>query len=304
MSLHALLATHLALDESPEFVAPNAVFPALASFDAMPFAWPPKLRALLPQAAMDLVKKQHQKFKRDWGRVSTMLVRRQRDRDDYLHAWMLVNTRSFYYETPQMQHLPHDDRLLLLPVADLFNHANSGCESTFSSQSYAITATRDYRAGEEVHFCYGSHSNDFLLAEYGFVPAQNQHDVVCLDEVIVSRLSLEQKHFLRGKEYLGNYMLNEDGDECSRTKVVLRVLTCPQEKWERFAESGDDEPSIESDARALLVRFLNSFSDVIKRTLETIHSLDTGQQGQIALLTTRWKQIHAVVVKAKAKLDS
>ncbi|CAI4214496.1 unnamed protein product [Parascedosporium putredinis] len=42
----------------------------------------------------------------------------------------------------------------------------------------------EYGAGEEVYICYGRHSGDFLLAEYGFSPDENAWDEVSLDEVV------------------------------------------------------------------------------------------------------------------------
>ena len=92
----------------------------------------------------------------------------------YLHCWMLVNTRSFYYTTPSMERLPHDDKLAILPIADLFNHADVGYESEFSPKKFTFILDRGYCVGEEVHMSYGSHSNDFLPAEYGFVLTDNR----------------------------------------------------------------------------------------------------------------------------------
>ena len=103
-----------------------------------------------------------------------------------------------------MKHLPSEDQMALVPIADLINHAETGCVVTFSSTAYIITADRRYRQGEEVRFCYGEqHSNDALMAEYGFIMARNRWDSVALDEVILPRLSAQQRTELGGKGWLG-----------------------------------------------------------------------------------------------------
>ena len=86
---------------------------------------------------------------------------------------MLVNTRSFYYTTPSIERLPHDNRLAILPVTNLFNHADVRCEAKFSSEKYTFIADRGYCASEEVHISYRTYSNNFLLTKYSFVPIDN-----------------------------------------------------------------------------------------------------------------------------------
>lgn len=201
--------------------------------------WPIELQSLLPKPAKNLLKKQQDKFQHDWSAFSVEF--NKTSRDHYLHAWLLVNTRSFYYTTPKMDKYPHDDRLAMLPVADMFNHAESSCEATFSWQTYTIRAVRGYAKGEEVHFCYGAHSNDFLLAEYSFTLKSNGLDTVCLDDVIVPAFNNEQKNALKAKGFLGRYVLDSKRAVCFRTQVALRILCCTQTQWEQFVDAKLDE---------------------------------------------------------------
>jgi hypothetical protein len=131
---------------------------------------------------------------------------------------------------PQHGNATHDDRLAILPIADLFNHAGVRCESEFSPEKFTFIADRGYCVGEEVHLSYGSHSNDFLLAEYGFVLTDNRWDAVCLEDAILPFLNEEQKNVLKDRGFLGNYMLDPEPGGCFRTQPALRILCCAREQ--------------------------------------------------------------------------
>ncbi|RMZ72366.1 ankyrin repeat [Pyrenophora seminiperda CCB06] len=289
ISLHALLAAYVTLDKTDSFAMPNKALPDLASFEAsMPFLWPSELHSFLPKAALDLLKKQQRNFQRDWAMVSKAFP--DTNRTQYLHSWMLVNTRSFYCTTPSMERLPHDDRLAILPVADLFNHADVGCEANFSPENYTFVADRDYHAGDEVCICYGTHSNDFMLTEYGFVPTENRWDVVCLDDAILPCLNEEQKDALKDRGFLGKYMLDIETGGCFRTQVALRLLCCTREEWEQFIafEAGEE---FADRARGLLVSILKQFVETVRGTVEQVEALDIRHVGQREMLVKRWGQI-------------
>lgn len=304
ISLHALLAAHLTLDKPDSFAVPNKSLPDFGSFEAnMPFLWPSELHPFFPKPAIHLMTKQQRNFQRDWDMVSKVFS--NLTRQQYLHSWVLVNTRSFYYTTPSMEKLPHHDRLALLPVADLFNHADVGCESAFSSSgNYEFTADRQYRAGEELHICYGAHSNDFLLAEYGFVLTENRWDVVCLDEAILPCLNEEQRDILHNRGYLGNYVLDLEAGACFRTQVALQMLCCTQEQWERFVLFETDDEESSSKRVTLLMQLLKSHVQTIQEILEYIGNLGIGQMGQREVLVKRWRQIEDLVVRTMKNLDS
>lgn len=49
------------------------------------------------------------------------------DLDTYLHYWFLVNSRTFYYEFyDEKPPESHDDRIVMVPFMDYFNHADHG----------------------------------------------------------------------------------------------------------------------------------------------------------------------------------
>jgi hypothetical protein len=157
---------------TPSPYAPwNAVLPTPADLTSMPLVWPPALQVLLPGPAAKLLAAQQAKLARDWAAVRDAGI--LPDSGDttpadgevpqtYRHAWLLVNTRTFYYEAPlptattpsttagaatprrrpgantKRQQPPPppqqqqqqagkrasntDDNMALQPVADLFNH--------------------------------------------------------------------------------------------------------------------------------------------------------------------------------------
>ena len=302
-SLHALLAASLALDKTTKYDAWTAVLPTWADFEAYtPFMWPPELQNLLPKPATDLLRKQQAKFEQEWDPVAEAYPDMQRQ--DFLYAWFIVNTRTFYYETPLMKTFPHNDKLALLPVADLLNHADVGCQVSFCPESFTIVADRGYSAGEEIFISYGGHSNDFLLAEYGFVLAANRWDEVCLDEVILPLLSKMQKAELEGCGFLGKYMLDAETAGCHRTQVALRLLCCTLEQWHRFVDAEDDGEGSQGEVDALLMQLLDTFLQTIGKTMEDIEKLSDGQVTQRDLLLERWKQIQSVVMQTMKRLES
>jgi hypothetical protein len=272
------------------------VFPTRADFEAsMPFMWPEKLQNLLPKRAKDLLKKQQAKFQREWDIVTKVFP--DMHREEYLHTWFIVNTRTFYYVTPKMVRLPCEDKLALLPVADLLNHADTGCQVSFSPESFTVSTNRTYPAGEEVYVCYGGHSNDFLLTEYGFVLAKNRWDEVCLDDLILPILNTTQKFELEGRGFLGKYMLDAETAGCHRTQVVLRVLCCTSRQWRNFIDAGNDGDAAQRKVDALLIKLLDSFLRTVGKTLRDIERLNVGQDTQRELLTQRWKQIETTITQ-------
>jgi hypothetical protein len=203
-----------------------------------------------------------------------------------------------------MERLSHDDRLALLPAADLLNHADSGCETIFSPHRYTIATDCAYRAGEEVQFCYGRHSNGILLTEYGFVLAENRWDAVSLDDVILPSLKKEQKAELENRAFLGKYMLDAEMAVCYRTQAVLRLLCCTHKQWQRFVDAEIDGEASQWKADALLMQFLDRFVLMIQQTLEDIERLSVGLKSQRELLARRWEQTETMVTQTIERLDN
>ncbi|KAK7954276.1 hypothetical protein PG996_015160 [Apiospora saccharicola] len=286
LSFHGVLAADLALDKSACFASWKKLLPTRADFAAsMPFTWPEELQKLLPRGASDIVHGQHAKFKSQWGVVAEAFP--SLARDEYMYFWLLVNTRTFYLETPEMKAFPWDDRLALLPIADLFNHADQGCHVTYSAEEgYTITASRRYKAGEEVLVSYGDHSNDLLLAEYGFVMAENKWDSVCLDEVIMPRLNQTQKKDLESNGHGGPYML-DSGSEPSRHLVVVSQM---------LASSGEF-PTVEAGAQELLNALLSEALETTQERMSEVHDSQVGEPMQRDMLYHRWQQIESIILR-------
>lgn len=80
----------------------------------MPLLYPESLQALLPTAAKKLLENQKRKLKLDWGAVSHAYP--DLEHEKYLHAWLLINTRTFYYVSPNSKKPPKErDDVSVLP---------------------------------------------------------------------------------------------------------------------------------------------------------------------------------------------
>ena len=104
--------------------------------------WPPALRGWRsrhPRASngSGLLAAQERRLKRAWGNVSKLSL--DASYDDYVYAWLIVNTRSFYYDLPlRLEPRTRDDRMVLCPFVDFFNHSNNGVghEILLATQTY------------------------------------------------------------------------------------------------------------------------------------------------------------------------
>jgi hypothetical protein len=215
----------------------------------MPLLYTPSLQSLLPPAALALLTNQKTKLATDWAAVSKAFPDLQYK--TYLHNWLIVNTRTFYFVSPKTKpkNVPknRDDCMALNPFADYFNHTSPNaptccnvCSTStsplspltpislkqdiyhklthsqvaFTAAGYTITTrphpTPTIPAGSEIHISYGNHSNDFLLAEYGFIMSENEHDLISLDDLLLPLFSASQKAPLEEKGFLGNYVLDQE----------------------------------------------------------------------------------------------
>ena len=301
MSVHGLLAADLALDKSIKYSKWNAVVPTKESvMTSLPLAWDSELQESLPKSAKDLLRKQQTKLKRDWTVVHAAFP--SVPEDDYMYAWLLVGTRSFYYTTPQTAKLSRHDRMVLQPVADLFNHADDGCSVSFDADSFTIQSDRAYDVGEEVFICYGSHSNDFLLAEYGFILAENRWDEVCIDDLIMPRLSDTQKEHLDGCGFLGNYKIDAE-TVCYRTEIALRILCMPLKDWRLVVDGLEGDEEQQRDVDQLLASLLEDFQTAARDTITRIDKAKAGKECQRQMLKDRWAQIQQLVSATIRKLE-
>ena len=78
-----------------------------------------------PEDHPPLLLKQEAKLQQDWAAVREALP--DAVLEEYRYFWLLVNTRSFYYDLPlRLEPQTHDDRMILCPFLDYFNHADHG----------------------------------------------------------------------------------------------------------------------------------------------------------------------------------
>ncbi|KAH6918599.1 hypothetical protein BKA70DRAFT_1457475, partial [Coprinopsis sp. MPI-PUGE-AT-0042] len=136
-------------------------------------------------------------FLADWERHSaTLLVKATNSRLleepldpglafwDFLWGWLNVNTRCIHYRVRADQ--SHEDNLTLCPILDFANHSDllpttwpraGKCElwniapRPGKGDNFVLLSpsTSMSREGDELFLRYGSHTNQFLFAEYGFV---------------------------------------------------------------------------------------------------------------------------------------
>jgi hypothetical protein len=307
ITVHGLLAADLALDTNPTRAAWRAVLPTAEDFkESMPLLWDAKLQALLPSASLSLLHNQKRKLAADWNTVSSTFP--DLSYQVYLHNWLIVNTRTFYFTSPKIKlkkPVDRDDCMALNPFADYFNHADvATADASFGPHGYAISAVQDIKSGDEIYISYGNHSNDFLLAEYGFVMEENKWDEVPLDEYVLPLFSEQQKRKLEEMGFLGKYVLDGEG-ACYRTQIALRLLCLPANQWQWLVNSGlEDGDKHQGSVDGVLLKVLKPFLESAVGKIESIKVLGCGHASQRKTLVTRWNQIHISLKTAMKRIES
>lgn len=296
-TIQGLLAADLALDKSPYFKPWKAVLPKMSDFEAgIPMLWPRELSDLLPLESRDNLRKREEEFQSGWSVFRDAFP--EVPYEDYAYAWMVVNSRTFYNETPETLKYPWEDRLALIPVADLFNHSDDGCKVYYSPNAYHIVADRAYKKGEELFISYSRHSNDYNLLEYGFIPDENPSDDVYIDDVVFPKLKKSHREALKKQDLLGEYPLASSTEEFRRTQGVLRLLCCSTKQFHEFLDGKEKGRVIQDRVDAYLVGLLEELlSDVVAKRLQQIEELKVGREDQRALLAKRWMQIEGLARK-------
>lgn len=336
VTVHGLLAADLALNKAAndtKYTKWQAVVPTVEDIQqSMPLTWPASLQSLLPAGASKLLDNQRAKFDKDWDTVSAAFpiegkgkakggsVSKECTREEYMYAWLLVNTRTFYFVNPKTERLPKEDHMALQPVADLFNHTDrDGCHVAFDhAESFTFRTTRAYEKGDEVHISYGSHSNDFLLVEYGFVLARNHWDEVRLDDdVVLPALTRRQREELEDVGFLGNYVLDND-TLCHRTQVALRQMAVTgryggltMDEWRKFVSGLDDGEKSQAKVDALAVGLLEKYEATIKTKEKELRKLrfqeedgdEAMNESRREMLLKRWVQIGGLVKATIERLE-
>jgi hypothetical protein len=267
------------------------VLPTQADFAAStPFMWPKELHEYLTSTAYRILKSQQDKFRREWDIVVKAFPKL--DQSEYMYHWFIVNTRTFLYETVEMEKYRWEDKLCLLPAADLFNHSIGGCKVTWwDDEGYVITTDRTYHRGEELFISYGEHSNDFLLVEYGFLIPQNPYDEVGLDEVIMPKLGKAQQDALAQQGFLGDYKFHTNTGPCVRTQAAISQIQ--EHKL----------PNAENQSATVLGDLLRELLTVSRQMRQRLYGLHIGETTHRDLLIQRWVQVEHIVSKEMKKND-
>ena len=145
ISVQGILASFLAsgfADHHHDILVWREMWPSMNEFrQTMPLLWPrilthsstrdsDGLPAAIGIESSRLLDKQSRKLRKDWDVVKKVVP--NVDYDKYVYNWLVVNTRSFYYEPPnERKPKSRDDCMALCPLADCFNHADEGVSSSF-----------------------------------------------------------------------------------------------------------------------------------------------------------------------------
>lgn len=194
--------------------------------------------------------------------------------------------------------------MVLQPVADLFNHSPNGCRVAFDDTFFTITTTTPVKQGDELFIRYGSHSNDFLLVEYGFtLPGSlNPWDEICLDDYLCPLFTKKQRMELEEIGFWGKYMLDSD-TACYRTQTALRMLCCTYTQWRDVLDGVRDEDTDQEVVNEALVEVLERFDKDARRRLEELDGCAVGNTDMRSALRDRWLQIQEMVAATIARLQ-
>lgn len=176
ISIHGLLASFLTLgkvEDTAKYTLWCNTWPSPADLrQSMPMLWPkdlppwlkqsksslPLFRNVIPlppgvngewrsssfrrsrsrrESNKGLLQKQEEKLKKDWKVVSGVFP--DVSYEKYTYNWLIVNTRSFYYDLLESQKtLPREDRMVLCPFVDYFNHADHGVSAMNRAKAYML----------------------------------------------------------------------------------------------------------------------------------------------------------------------
>ncbi|KAH8719421.1 hypothetical protein GQ44DRAFT_775344 [Phaeosphaeriaceae sp. PMI808] len=294
-----------------EYKAWENVWPTRSDFQStMPLYYSKPLQDLLPHAATSLLRSQLTRIERDWNDLSGHIP--SVSKELFVYTWLIVNTRTFYWDYPDLpnshprlpkkrKQLTSIDCFTMCPFMDYFNHSDTGCDPQRDSKGYSLTADREYKAGDELCFSYGSHSNDFLLVEYGFIMDSNRNDSIPLDHLLLPLLSTEQTDALKEDGYYGNYTLSSgEYTVCHRTQVVLRIIVLDNRRYSSFVGGDDDGSKEQGRINDHLIRVLEKFSRKIVEILEDLERLETYDSGENV---NRRHSKHTSIEKALVKAE-
>ncbi|KAJ5116414.1 hypothetical protein N7456_000762 [Penicillium angulare] len=244
----------------------------------------------------DLEPAQGQRLRKAWADAIAAFP--ETDWTSFSYHWLILNTRSFYWvgagqDPPENR----NDAMALLPFADYFNHSNVECDVKFDENEYTLRATEDYDKGDEVYMSYGSHPNDFLLAEYGFYLEKNDSDCIYLDEIVLGDIDNHEKHEeLWLNQYYGEYRVTRQG-VCYRTEVAACLKYMDYKDWTNHILKGSTKGLDENKSEGIIKGWLGAYvseADItmtaIRAALESNGVIQSHHE-KAEVLLSRWAQI-------------
>ncbi len=287
--------------------------------------------SILPASIAEMLKAQTVRYRQDFETAVSLVPSargayqqsNRRARDSYRYAWCVINTRSLYFNPPSMSAQStqlHTDMFLedeefassrrqsggsnrfmvLCPLIDLLNHTSesaSACKVTHDNSGFTVISQKALTGGEdeELFVSYGTHSNDFLLVEYGFLLPDNENtnDSISLDSFVLPALSVEQKRRLDAKGYLGEYTLFSPAANggkvgvCWRTEVAARIGLLPAEQWDGFVDGLVDEDElgtvVKGKAGATVQAWVTEMKKQADRSVAALRDMGNDQQEIVRL---------------------
>ena len=211
---------------------------------------------------------------------------------DFLHVYMLINSRCLYYELDQKYSEQPEDQFTMVPLVDFINHDSDlqgkNCYPKVNklSDKFEVFSGETTKHVGELYFHYGAHSNDFLLNEYGFIADSNDSNYIDITPYLIKRFNEKQAECARNTGYYGDYSLSFD-NASFRTIVGLCILTSTSEsdfeKIDKLIKGILYETSFSYDS--LLSTVLKEIRADVESKLETLSKIKVAQISESFLLS-------------------
>ncbi|TIA93326.1 hypothetical protein E3P99_00196 [Wallemia hederae] len=233
--------------------------------------------------------------------------------DKFKWAWLIVNTRCLYYPIKGAE---KESQLSLCPYLDLLNHSSPtpNTDNLFNSLpkpeipmregGYEIinNSDRTIEQDEEITFMYGPHSDDFLLAEYGFALGWQLNaftevnitsEVTALVKEDWKRIELEQNGSW------GDYTLHlypSPAWPSQRTLMALRLVCLDDSDASAWREMVNYQVEIvseenESRARGALAEICQNIARVSREMMQ--------RNKDDSLVCTLWESTYATATQVE-----
>uniref|UniRef100_A0A3Q0SIE8 SET domain containing 4 n=1 Tax=Amphilophus citrinellus TaxID=61819 RepID=A0A3Q0SIE8_AMPCI len=214
-------------------------------------------------------------------------------------AWCSVNTRSVFMSHPSNNFLSGPDNYALAPFLDLLNHRpDVQVKAGFNdvTRCYEIRSVSGTLRYQQAFINYGSHDNQRLLLEYGFVAPANPHSVVYVDTaVLILDTAICKDVFCAPPA--SNLTVSSEGPSW-RLMTALRLLSLPQtHQWKavllgQLVCEEREQWSVWT-AKTLCQRLLQDTC----RALDKVHAHKLNSSKslinclQFSLISTWWQQV-------------